>query len=126
MIIAVQRGRTSAARPRATAPTTTHALNATQALSATHALTTARATSAGCWHATSTTTGCERSGTAATASTYRAAGTTSTTRAGSRASCGRPGRRLIFLWLRVWLRRDQSINGNHRAQINIRGKAHAV
>jgi hypothetical protein len=33
---------------------------------------------------------------------------------------------LIFLWHWVWLRRNQSINGNHRAQINIGGEAHAV
>jgi hypothetical protein len=33
---------------------------------------------------------------------------------------------LIFYWLWVWLRRNQSINGNHGAQINIRGEAHAV
>ena len=49
-----------------------------------------------------------------------------TARSGNAVCSRRSGRRLIFLWLRVWFRCDQSINGNHRAQINIGGEAHAV
>ena len=52
----------------------------------------------------------------ARASTHGAAGTTSTTARSGNSVCSRCSvRRLIFLWLRIWLRRDQSINGNHRA-----------
>jgi hypothetical protein len=92
-------------------------------------LTTTRATSADRWHATSSTNGCQRSGTTGTAgtSTDGAAGTTSTTARSGHSFCSRHfGRRLFFLWLRVWLRRNQSINGNHCAQINIGGEVHAV
>jgi hypothetical protein len=120
----------AAATAWTTATTTTQAWSAASA--ATHALTATLATSAswaGCWHATTSTNGCECSGTAATAGTrtHRATGPTSTTARSGNAVCSRrSGRRLIFLWLRVWLRCDQSINGNHRAQINIGGEAHAV
>jgi len=117
---------TAAAHAWCAAAATTHALTAT------HALTTTRATSAAwasCWNATSSTNGGECPGTAATAgtSTHSATGTTSTTaRSGDSVCSGRSGRRLIFLGLRVWLRPNHSINGNHGAQINIRGEVHAV
>jgi hypothetical protein len=119
---------TSATAAATTWTSTARACSAA-ATTATHALTTTRATSAGRWHATSSTNGCQGSGTAGTAgtSTDGAAGSTSTTaRSGHSLSRRRFGRRLIFLWHRVWLRPNHSINGNHCAQINIRGEVHAV
>ena len=119
---------TSTARACSAAATTaTHALAA--ATAATHALTATRATSADRWHATSSTNGGQCSGTADTActSTHGATGTTSTTTRSGRSACSRRfARWLIFHRLWIWLRRNQSINGNHCAQINIRGEVHAV